>query len=895
MGGAESTEMDAKKQQAAAGGKSAEKTVKTVEGGVTTYTTTTSGKSAVADFEAVSEQKSSKGPGAEPETEPHDRQKIATSGDGDDVKTEVFRSVEADGCIVVKKTVKTTTRTSRTASGEVVTTVEVETTTETETKSGEKSTTVETETREETETEMRDARDNVSGSVTERGGYAVTTGWTDSTDNVSGSVTERGGYAVTTGWTDSTGATQEVTEATTVTTETTETSGAPATLTTGSGEITETTEVVTEETSTEETTETTETTTKTNVTKQSAGFVESFDDDAFVVIDLCEGSKISTGLDRQDGQHNISWLQQFVVFCESRGQKVSNLEKHTLHELSRAFCVKNFSSFNENLYNGGSLDEKRALWNFSRTLSLYIPELAVHDLGVETGKHKRVLMIEEISNDTGKASKAVNVEVLKSLLNEAPQLSSRYANVVITEERKVVFYGSAKSLMALSDQLGSPQQHKNDISGFLLGLSINRNASYQVTVIDGANEAQDNQRSENLSSLVNFADDTVLFASGTSKPSQTTMKFVDDDAQPAIHEDKHDSIIASSSMHTKKPKSSPVVTTNTAAMRGLYVRHAHEGSISESTTFSADIDAAAQEIQRVCTGAATDEAALASLLLSKTAEQRYLIWWRYRILYKQSLSVWVKSTSDYGVLLKMLSSPLEHVEAEILRKATKGLGTTEEWIYPVVMARSNVEIALLKKTFQEKYGEDLVKIMRGELSSSLRRVIMTALQGDMAAFDPAVHTSAKAAADADALYKAGEGKWGTDEEPFIRIVVLSPPEHLRNIDAVYSKKYQYKKKPTNVIKAIKGEFSGDAQTALLFRARMVFEPFELLADLFERTMKGMGTDEYALSTVVVRYHAMLPQIKTAYKKLYGKELSKRIRGDTSGEYRDLLLALVDGQ
>ncbi|KAG2870609.1 hypothetical protein PC115_g25069, partial [Phytophthora cactorum] len=32
----------------------------------------------------------------------------------------------------------------------------------------------------------------------------------------------------------------------------------------------------------------------------------------------------------------------------------------------------------------------------------------------------------------------------------------------------------------------------------------------------------------------------------------------------------------------------------------------------ESTTFSADIDAAAQEIQRVCTGTASDEAALAS-------------------------------------------------------------------------------------------------------------------------------------------------------------------------------------------------------------------------------------------------------------------------------------------
>ncbi|KAI9979891.1 hypothetical protein PInf_027558 [Phytophthora infestans] len=63
---------------------------------------------------------------------------------GESVQTEVFQSQEADGSIVTK-TVKTTTRTSMSASSELVRTVEVETTTKTETTSGEKTTTVETE------------------------------------------------------------------------------------------------------------------------------------------------------------------------------------------------------------------------------------------------------------------------------------------------------------------------------------------------------------------------------------------------------------------------------------------------------------------------------------------------------------------------------------------------------------------------------------------------------------------------------------------------------------------------------------------------------------------------------------------------------------------------------
>jgi hypothetical protein len=78
-----------------------------------------------------------------------------------------------------------------------------------------------------------------------------------------------------------------------------------------------------------------------------------------------------------------------------------------------------------------------------------------------------------------------------------------------------------------------------------------------------------------------------------------------------------------------------------------------------------------------CNGAPTDEKVLASILVSKTAEQCNLFWLRYYTLYKKHLTMWVKSKSDYGVLLRMLASPLEFVETEIPRKATKGVGTTD--------------------------------------------------------------------------------------------------------------------------------------------------------------------------------------------------------------------------
>ncbi|CAI5741595.1 unnamed protein product [Hyaloperonospora brassicae] len=323
-------------------------------------------------------------------------------------------------------------------------------------------------------------------------------------------------------------------------------------------------------------------------------------------------------------------------------------------------------------------------------------------------------------------------------------------------------------------------------------------------------------------------------------------------------------------------------------MSSLYVRYAHESSSIESMTFPAEIDAAVQEIHRECSSTTSAETALASLLLSKTVEHRYLIWWRYRILYKQSLTVWVKSTSDYGVLLKMLASPLEHVEAEILRKATVGLGTKEEWIYPVVMARSNAEIALLKIAFREKYGDDLVTVLSGELSGDLKKVILTAVRGEVANFDASVHTNAKARADADALYKAGEGKHGADKKTFIDTLVLSPAEHVRGISSAYEAKYK-----TSLVGVIEAEFSGDAKRALLFLVRSVLEPVSLLVELFETTLKGGSKNVYGLSACVVRYYRHLVHIRTTYMRSYNQELRTRIQGVVSGECYQLLLSVLD--
>jgi len=227
-------------------------------------------------------------------------------------------------------------------------------------------------------------------------------------------------------------------------------------------------------------------------------------------------------------------------------------------------------------------------------------------------------------------------------------------------------------------------------------------------------------------------------------------------------------------------------------------------------------------------------------------------------------------------------------DAQILHRATKGMGTKEELIYPLVMGRTNIELNILKKTYYDLYHEDLNVVLNKDLSGDFKKVIMASMQAPLLDFSPQLHTAQRAEQDADALYSAGQGRIGTNEDAFINVLVTSPPQHLRAVNDAYKRKHK-----DDLIKAVEKEFSGDARKALVFLLRMVLQPLELISELFESTMRGIGTDEDALSATLVRYHIILSQIKPVYKKKFGKELRERIHGEVSGDYRKLLLAVFD--
>ncbi|KAH9184063.1 hypothetical protein AeNC1_013962 [Aphanomyces euteiches] len=305
---------------------------------------------------------------------------------------------------------------------------------------------------------------------------------------------------------------------------------------------------------------------------------------------------------------------------------------------------------------------------------------------------------------------------------------------------------------------------------------------------------------------------------------------------------------------------------------------------------STEVDNLVNEIYSACAGFGTDEDRLSVALGSRTARERYLISLRYPQLHNRTLIDQVKSetSGDYGKLLELIAQPVEDVEAMIVRNATKGSGTNENLLYPVLTGRSNEELAILKKAFFQQFQEDLVVVVADDVGGDLKKVYLAALNALAQRYDPAVHNAHKAEELAEQIYKAGEGKWGTDESAFCNTLFSIPPEFLAAVDHAYTAKHNH-----GLVRAIEKEFGGDAERALKYHVNLQLNPIETIAEQLERTMAGIGTDEYGLSAALVRYASYLPQVAHAYRAKYNKDLRERISGETSGDFKKLLLIIYD--
>ena len=284
-----------------------------------------------------------------------------------------------------------------------------------------------------------------------------------------------------------------------------------------------------------------------------------------------------------------------------------------------------------------------------------------------------------------------------------------------------------------------------------------------------------------------------------------------------------------------------------------------------------------------------DENFFIELSLNKTNSERVKLRDDYKAKFGRDLLEDFEKNfkSDFlETLIGVFKSPAEY-DADLLYKAMKGIGSDKDIITEVLCFRNPERINQIKEKFQEKYGKDLVAEIKSETSGDYQKIVLKLLEGDRAQDGKA--DVEKCAGIAEELYKAGEGKIGTDESIFIKYFTSLSPNELLIVCKEYHKKYK-----KNMLDVIENEFNKNEKKLLTVMLYALFSPSEFFAKQIMESIKGIGTDDVKLiRSVITRYSIDMKKVKKYFKKMYNKELLDEVKSDVSGSYGRILEALIN--
>lgn len=284
-----------------------------------------------------------------------------------------------------------------------------------------------------------------------------------------------------------------------------------------------------------------------------------------------------------------------------------------------------------------------------------------------------------------------------------------------------------------------------------------------------------------------------------------------------------------------------------------------------------------------------DENYFIDLTLNKTNSERIKLRDDYKAKFGRDLLEDFEKNfkSDFlETLIGVFKSPAEY-DADLLYKAMKGIGSDKDIITEVLCFRNPERINQIKEKFQEKYGKDLVAEIKSETSGDYQKIVLKLLEGDRTQDGKA--DVEKCSGIADELYKAGEGKIGTDESIFIKYFTSLSPNELLIVCKEYHKKYK-----KNMLDVIENEFNGNEKKLLTVMLYALFSPSEFFAKQIMESIKGIGTDDVKLiRSVITRYSIDMKKVKKYFKKMYNKELLDEVKDDVTGSYGRILEALIN--
>ncbi|XP_043199208.1 annexin A7-like isoform X2 [Amphibalanus amphitrite] len=222
-------------------------------------------------------------------------------------------------------------------------------------------------------------------------------------------------------------------------------------------------------------------------------------------------------------------------------------------------------------------------------------------------------------------------------------------------------------------------------------------------------------------------------------------------------------------------------------------------------------------------------------------------------------------------------------DASKLRKAMKGFGTNEQAIIDVLCKRSNAQRQQITIAYKSGYGRDLLKDLKSELGGDFEDVILAMMMPPYEFLAQQLHSAMSGA--------------GTDEDTLFETLCTHTNAEINGIKAAYANMYgksledsvrkesshNFKLLLTALLQANRDE-SNQVDKAKAANQAMA---------LYKAGEKKTGTDEEAFTVIVATQSpAQLHAIMAEYENISKKTLLDAVKSETSGDYRQALLAVL---
>lgn len=240
-------------------------------------------------------------------------------------------------------------------------------------------------------------------------------------------------------------------------------------------------------------------------------------------------------------------------------------------------------------------------------------------------------------------------------------------------------------------------------------------------------------------------------------------------------------------------------------------------------------------------------------------------------------------------LLSVFRGPLMG-DCWALFDAMKGLGTKEIVLDDVLIGRSNADLNAIKAEYQRLFHKPLEADLRGDLSAGTEQLfvmVIAARRNEETA--PVIPQQIEA--DTTELQRAMGNMMSKDSAQTCQILSSRSDAQLRAITHAYQQRFH-----KSLESVIKSKFSGHMENALVLLLARANNRAASDAVQLEDTMAGLGTKDQLLIQRLVRIHwdqRHMAQVRTEFQRIYKRDLIKRIKGETSGDFEKLLVGLAE--